>query len=287
MVNWSPWEGCNNISDFCTNCQIKRNRITELRFSKDNFNLPLHTVSKTDLTLKYPSWTVFNVCPSGNFFSDVDDSVRELIWNIMKIRYDCIFVINVKCFDCAKINFPDDWRCGWGNVVLNLIASSQQELDELTDLAKSLPFEHVWISIAPATEKIVLPSDLKMLEYVCSEGDPFGEFTTDFAWHSDLARQCEEMHLGYTFLSTGNKFKIKDKTYTISKYLQQQQAMKANINVSKTVPKMIYAGIPFEADGFRWKILQGMLIPIDVKSYEIRYDLICKSASLVSYGNSF
>lgn len=286
MVNWNSWKGCCEYNKFCNGCKVIKKGMTKYVFSIDEYDLPLHTLGQNDLTLKYPSNTVFNVCPLSDFFLEMSDNCRNRFWNIMKIRYDCLFVICTKRIDRIKHCLPDDWGDGWNNIIFSLTVSTQIELDKAMNLVKSLPLKHLWIAAVPLKEQLNLKpvKTLAQLEYVYSGGDAFGDYITDFAWHSDLAKQCSEMELGYTFLSTGALFNIGEKTYTIPKVKQHEQAFRAGIDVSKTVLKKTYRGMPFEFDGLRWKIIQGMLIPLDTKTCEMKYDLMAHSKLLLTNG---
>ena len=180
---------------------------------------------------------------------------------------------------CLKDGFPNSSE--FPNVVIALTIKTQDELEDFYALAKSLHLKHLWLNVKEIEEEIDL-TKCENVEYICSSGDSTGRKVTDFAWHSTLAKKCEEFKIGYAFLSTGKLFKFGDKIYNITKEKQQEQATKANINVTKIVDKREYIGKPVEIGGMFWKVFNNILVPIDKSSMEIRYDLLCDNKSFIN-----
>lgn len=257
MVDWKIWE---EIYKPSTHRFIANENPIKVKMATDAINLPLQTKSEGEIELKFPSETVFNVCPGNDFFIDIKWVNKQRFLNMMKIRYDCLFIINTKNVHCLKDGFPNSSE--FPNVVIALTIKTQDELEDFYALAKSLHLKHLWLNVKEIEEEIDL-TKCENVEYICSSGDSTGRKVTDFAWHSTLAKKCEEFKIGYAFLSTGKLFKFGDKIYNIPKEKQQEQATKANINVTKIVDKREYIGKPVEIGGMLWKVFNNILVPID------------------------
>lgn len=281
MVDWKIWE---EIYKPSTHRFIANENPIKVKMATDAINLPLQTKSEGEIELKFPSETVFNVCHGNDFFIDIKWVNKQRFLNMMKIRYDCLFIINTKNVHCLKDGFPNSSE--FPNVVIALTIKTQDELEDFYALAKSLHLKHLWLNVKEIEEEIDLVK-CGNVEYICSNGDSTGRKVTDFAWHSTLAKKCEEFKIGYAFLSTGKLFKFGDKIYNIPKEKQQEQATKANINVTKIVDKREYIGKPVEIGGMLWKVFNNILVPIDKSSMEIRYDLLCDSKSFINCSKSF
>lgn len=283
MINWNIWKGCCEFNEFCANCKVIREGFTKFNLQIDDFDLPIQTKGFGEIELKYPSYTIFNVCPLSDFFLENADSSREKYWNIMRLRYDCLFVICTKRVERLAECIPKE---PLNNVAIVLSVSTQKELNYA--LAQEIPqsIKHLWVSVTPMKEEVSLTKDSQTsrIEYIYSGGDLFGETITDFAWHSALAKECREREIGYTFQSTGALFKIGEKVYAIPKDKQSDQAFKANINVSKEVPIKDLEGIPLAKGGLIWKVIDNILIPLDENTREIKYDLLNQTKRIINYG---
>lgn len=288
MTNWNIWKGCCEFNEFCANCKVIKKGLTKFDVQIDDFDLPIHTKGIGELELKYPSYTIFNVCPLSDFFLENTDASREKYWNIMRLRHDCLFVICTKRVERLAERMPKE---PLNNVAIVLSVSTQKELDYA--LAQEIPqsIKHLWVSVTPMKEEVSLAklsnakvANVSRIEYVYSGGDIFGETVTDFAWHSALAQECHDKEIGYTFQSTGTLFKIGEKVYTIPKDKQSEQATKANINVSKEVPIKELEGTPLMKGGFIWRVINNILVPLDENTREIKYDLLNQTQSIINYG---
>lgn len=278
MVDWKIWE---EIYKPSTHRFIANENPIKVKMAIDNIDLPLQTKSEREIELKFPSETVFNVCPGNDFFIDIKLVNKQRFLNMMKIRYDCLFIINAKNVYYLKDSLSTSFSQEFPNIVVSLAIKTQDELKEFYALAKSLHLKHLWLNVREIEEEIDL-AKCENVEYICSSGDSTGRKVTDFAWHSALAKKCEEFKIGYSFLSTGKLFKFGDKIYNIPKEKQQEQAMKASIDVTKIVDKREYIGKPVEIGGMLWKVFNNILVPIDKSSMEIRYDLLCDSKSFIN-----
>lgn len=278
MVDWKIWE---EIYKPSTHRFIANENPIKVKMAIDNLDLPLQTKGEREIELKFPSETVFNVCPGNDFFIDIKLVNKQRFLNMMKIRYDCLFIINAKNVYYLKDSLSTSFSQEFPNIVVSLAIKTQDELKEFYALAKSLHLKHLWLNVREIEEEIDL-AKCENVEYICSSGDSTGRKVTDFAWHSALAKKCEEFKIGYSFLSTGKLFKFGDKIYNIPKEKQQEQAMKASIDVTKIVDKREYIGKPVEIGGMLWKVFNNILVPIDKSSMEIRYDLLCQSKSFIN-----
>ena len=99
MISWNPWHGCTKYSEGCANCYVYR---MDKRYGRNpstlsltqSFDLPL----KKDRygNYKYPSGTKFFTCYTSDFFIELADSFRYKVWEIIKERSDCYFMIITK-----------------------------------------------------------------------------------------------------------------------------------------------------------------------------------------------
>ena len=131
MVNWNIWKGCCEFNEFCANCKVIKKGLTKFDVQIDDFDLPIHTKSIEELELKYPSYTIFNVCPLSDFFLENTDASREKYWNIMRLRHDCLFVICTKRVERLAEHMPKE---PLNNVAIVLSVSTQKELGMFSDM---------------------------------------------------------------------------------------------------------------------------------------------------------
>lgn len=282
MIDWNIWKESYKPN---VNRYIANENPNKVSISIDEFDLPIQTTGFNEIELKFPSGTVFNVCPHSDFFIDIKDFNKQRFWNMMKIRYDCIFVLNTRNIHYLKDGLSLNLGEGLHNIIVSITINTQKELNHISVLAKSLPLKHLWINFVSLKEKISLENCHKGIECIYSSGDELGKSITDFTWHSYLAKQCQEFGIGYAFLSTGRLFKVGEKIYDISPSKRQEQALRAGINVSKFVDKKSYIGKPVEIGGMLWKVFNNILVPVDRTTMEIRYDLICQSKQFINCGN--
>lgn len=277
MVDWNIWKETNKPS---THQRITDESQAKITVSTDEFDLPIQTKGINEIELKFPSKTVFNVCPGNDFFTEIKGVDKQRFLNMMKVRYDCLFILNTKSVYYLKDWLVPSFSKEFPNVIVSLSIKTKEELMDFYALAKSLHLNHLWLNVKEIKEGIDL-TRCGNVEYIYSSGDSTGKKVTNFAWHSALAKQCKENEIGYSFLSTGKFIKIGNKIYNIPKDKQQEQALKADINVTKIVDKRDYLGKPVEIGGMLWKIFNNILVPIDKSSMEIRYDLLCQSKSFI------
>lgn len=153
MTNWNIWKGCCEFNEFCANCKVIKKGLTKFDVQIDDFDLPIHTKSFGEIELKYPSYTIFNVCPLSDFFLENTDASREKYWNIMRLRHDCLFVICTKRIERLAECMPKE---PLNNVAIVLSVSTQKELDYA--LAQEIPqsIKHLWVSVTPMKEEVSL-----------------------------------------------------------------------------------------------------------------------------------
>lgn len=214
MESYNPWHGCTKYSEGCLNCYVYR---MDKMYGRDpsqwtvtaNIELPLK--KKRDGSYKYPSGTRFFTCYTSDFFIPQADSVRDIVWNVMKIRSDCYFTIVTKRIDLAVSRFPKDWGYGYPNVEIMCTVESQRQADYRLPIFNSIPIVNKSICAEPLLENIYIEPYLynSNIKYIVSGGESgYGDSIRICReeWVAHLYDQAHRYNIPMCFKQTGTKF---------------------------------------------------------------------------------
>ena len=233
---WNPWHGCKKYSAGCANCYVYRR---DESIGKDasvvgktaSFDLPVSRFRNGQYRIE--SGTRVYACMTSDFFIDEADGWRDEAWKIIRERKDLEFTIITKrvarVFECL----PDDWGDGWENVTLCMTAEDQRAFDDRFSAFMDVPLKHRQIICEPLLGEIntrgwLRHSNIEKLIVGGESGD--NARICDWDWVVDLRYQCDEANVRFYFKQTGAFFRKNGRTYRIPRYLQHEQAKKADIN---------------------------------------------------------
>ena len=234
-VIWNPWHGCVKYSEGCAHCYVYRR---DGSVGKDasafslnhDYDLPLR--KKRDGAYKIPPGTHVFACMTSDFFLDTADDYREKLWEIMRVRHDLSFTIITKRIARAYECLPRDWENGYDNVTLCSTVESQKQCDIRLPIFIDFPAKRKQLICEP----LLTPIDFRgmigaWLSHVTVGGESGDEARVcDYAWVTDIRRQCVEAGVPFDFKQTGALFRKDGKIYRIPRSLQHIQAKKANIS---------------------------------------------------------
>lgn len=235
---WSPWHGCQKISEGCEHCymyfldKIHGNKDGSVIYKTKDIRYPLQ--KNRDGSYKIKSGEHIRICMSSDFFLPEADLWREEVWDIIRIRSDVVFFILTKRANRILECLPPDWGDGWENVILNVTCENQKRADERIPILLSVPAKHKGIMCAPFIGPITIKKYLEKgeIEQVIVGGENYdGARPCDFSWVTSLRLECVLKNVGFCFIETGTHF-IKDgKSYFLkSKELQARMAHKSGVN---------------------------------------------------------
>jgi len=235
-VTWNPWHGCKKISAGCKNCYVYR---IDGRHDKDssiisktlNFYLPLK--KKRDKSYAIPSNEEVYTCLSSDFFLDEADKWRAEVWEMIRMRNDCHFIIITKRIDRFYACLPGSWGDGYDNVTIGSTIEDQDRADYRFPIFFEVPVKHKMIICEPLLERIDMMKYLgKWVEEVIIGGESGNEARVcDYDWVQDIRRQCQQKGVPFNFKQTGAKFLKDGHLYKISRNMQHSQAQKAGIDL--------------------------------------------------------
>ncbi len=215
IYKWNPWIGCQRKSQGCKLCSssafcegyFDMIRVTNqldmpIQVNKDkNFILP----KNSHVALQY----------SGDFFIQEMESIRSIIWNIIRIRKDCTFHIATKRPQNIKDMLPIDWEDGWENIYINCTAQNQKRADERLPIYLNLPLKHYTILTQPLLQQINIEKFLQQynIDQVVVEGQhhhypyKYQEVRPcKYSWVKNLYQQCKRTNTKFYFTLTGTKW---------------------------------------------------------------------------------
>ena len=234
-VTWNPWHGCNKISEGCINCYVYR---IDGQHGKDSsivaktldFNLPIK--KKRNGIYKVPVNEKVYTCLSSDFFLDAADQWRPEVWEFIRFRTDCNFLIITKRIDRFHMGLPGDWSDGYNNVTICSTVENQERADHRLPILRDLPIKHKMIICEPLLENIDLMNYLgSWVEQVIVGGESGSEARVcNYNWVLDIQKQCKQKNIPFHFKQTGAKFFKDGHLYKISRNLQLIQAQKAGID---------------------------------------------------------
>ncbi|MBR6289264.1 MAG: DUF5131 family protein [Acholeplasmatales bacterium] len=235
MVTYNPWHGCDKYSEGCLNCYVYRMDKMYGRDPKEftitqSLELPL----KKDRygNYKYPSGTKFFTCYTSDFFIDKADYIRDKVWNVIRIRQDCNFMIITKRIDRVQQCLPIDWGYGWDNVNIVCTIENERQLEYRMPIYNFLPIKHKSLCIEPLIEDIDLDSYLRFLnrpiENIIAGGESgYGDTIRPCKeeWVIKLYNTAHKYGIPFCFKQTGTYFiRLNGKLETVARQHQMQYA---------------------------------------------------------------
>lgn len=236
MASWRPWHGCRKCSPGCLNCYVYRG---DARYGRDaaqvrttrEFDLPMRGRRGGDAAL--PAGETVYTCLTSDFFIEEADEWRVRAWRMIRARPDLMFYIITKRIERFAVSLPKDWGEGYGNVTVAATCETQQKADERIPVLLSLPLRHRELVCEPLLEKLDLSAYLGggKIEGVIAGGES-GERARlcRYDWVLDLAAQCREADVPFTFKQTGANFERDGRVYHIPRAQQLSQARRAGIS---------------------------------------------------------
>ena len=213
MISWNPWHGCKHYSEGCLNCYVDR---LDKFYNQDSkwhlnqaFELPLQ--KNRQGLYKYPSGTKFFTCFTSDFFIEDADQVRPRIWEIIKERSDCFFMIITKRIDMIYNRLPPDWGYGYSNVEIVCTIENQLQADYRLPIYKELPIIHKSLCIEPLISQVsielYLPG-LHLEKIICGGESGYGDTIRPCKeeWVYRLYTISHKWNIPFCFKQTGTKF---------------------------------------------------------------------------------
>lgn len=215
-VAWNPWHGCHKCSEGCQNCFVfqmdKRygRDTSQVEKVKTNFNLPVKRDRQGNY--KYPAGTHFKLCFTSDFFIEEADAWRDEVWDMIRQRSDCTFILTTKRAHRIYKCLPADWGEGWSNVTLAVSCENQKRADERIRWLMAIPCKHRYVFLSPILEYVDLNELLPygLIERVCVGGESYsGARPCDFSWVEQIFLDCRKHNVEFNFHQTGSQF-VKD-----------------------------------------------------------------------------
>ncbi len=154
--SYNPWIGCFKVSAGCKNCYFYRdskrygNDPKEIRITKPaTFNAPLKWARKDPGLVFVSSWTDF-------FLAEVDQEIREKVWDIIRTTPQNTYQILTKRPENILEMLPGDWGYGWPHVWLGVSVENQEMADLRIPQLLDVPAQIHWLSIEPLLGPIEL-----------------------------------------------------------------------------------------------------------------------------------
>jgi protein gp37 len=241
MGNWSPWQGCQKISEGCSNCYIhshkKNDRLCGSQvFKTKYFDLPV--LRKKNGEYKLQSKDVVYTCFYSDFLIEAADLWRMDAWTFIKERSDLNFLFLTKRIHRFLDCIPQDWNDGYKNVTIGVSIENQAMADFRLPLLAQYPIRHKGIICQPLIGPIDVAPFLKGIDFVTVGGEQGNNSRLcDYKWVLNIREQCIHQHVPFTFRQTGTYF-IKDGIhFKVARKDQSKQARKANIDFHPEKPR--------------------------------------------------
>ena len=244
-VTWNLWHGCTKVSPGCAHCYMFRRdeavgRDPSTLAKTRAFDLPIRVLGAGEYRGRYriPAGSQIYTCFSSDFFHADADGWREEAWDMIRERADCSFFMITKRPERIAECLPPDWNGGWDHVTVAVTCENQEMADRRLPLYLALPLKRRAVMIEP----MLSPVDLRRY-LIRSDGSPsVGSVSVggesgpearpcDFAWVTDVRRQCAESGVAFSYHQTGARL-IKDgREYRIPRAKQHEQARRAMLDV--------------------------------------------------------
>lgn len=230
---WNPWHGCHKFSAGCANCYVYRG---DARYGRDasdvkktsSFDLPVRR-KRDGRYVFQPADGLAYTCFSSDFFLEDADEWRPEAWQMIKERWDLLFLFITKRIHRFYEVIPEDWGEGYPNVHICCTTENQDRADYRLPIFLKLPIHQKSIVLEPLLGPVDISSYLGPSIRQVVAGGESGEEARPcrYEWVLSLRDQCAEAGVSFYFKQTGAKF-IKDgKLYRIPRRLQHEQAKKA------------------------------------------------------------
>lgn len=236
MMQWNPWHGCKKFSAGCENCYVYRRDANydidscEVRKNAD-FDLPLRLCRDKTYKLKSDGGYVFT-CFTSDFFLKEADEWRPECFKMIKKRFDLDFFIVTKRICRFEECIPDDWSDGYDNVTICCTCENNDEAKRRLPIFLDAKIKHKQIICEP------LLSPIDLTPFLCDEieevsvGGESGKNARpcNYDWVKDIANQCKNAGIPFSFHQTGENFVKDGKTYIIPRNMQHIQAKRAGLD---------------------------------------------------------
>jgi protein gp37 len=220
-VTWNPWHGCHRVSEGCRNCFMfagdgKRGveDSNVVRRSKTQFDLPL----KKDRSGRYLYRDcVIGTCMTSDFFIEEADEWRDEVWEIIRRRKDCTFMMTTKrpqrIMDCL----PSDWGDGYPNVRFAVSTENQRAWDERIPILCSVPVRYRDVFMSPMigpidTDPLLDEGGIDCI-YVGGEYGP-GSRVCDYDWVLKVRESCIAHGVSFHWHNSGENLIMDGKLMT-------------------------------------------------------------------------
>lgn len=233
-IIYNPWHGCRKYSEGCLNCYVYRRdasigRDASVINKTSSFYLP--QTKKRNGEYRIPAKSRIYTCMTSDFFIEEADMWRDEVFDMIRQRSDCEFIIITKrilrFYDCI----PSDWGTGYPNVSIMCTVENQRECEIRMPFFVTLPIRKRSVICEPLLSSIELTPFLKSgkISAVIAGGES-GENgrICMYEWVRSLYRQCLDTGTIFRFKQTGTHFERNGKVYTIPRSLQFLQAEKAD-----------------------------------------------------------
>ena len=203
---------------------------TQVRTTRE-FDLPVR--GRRDGTPSIPAGEVVFTCLTSDFFIEEADEWRVRSWRMIRSRPDLMFFIITKRIERFTVSLPEDWGEGYGNVTVAATCENQQKADERLPILLGLPIRHREVICEPLLEGVDLSRHLAggRIEGVLAGGESGpGARLCRYEWVTDLARQCADAGVPFTFKQTGARFEKDGRVYDIPRSMQAEQARRAGLS---------------------------------------------------------
>ena len=234
MAMWSPWRGCHKYSEGCKFCYIhkgdaKRGIDTNNIVKSDAFDSPIRKNKTGEYKIK--SGQIVYLCFSTDFLIEEADLWRDECWQMIRERKDLTFLFLTKRIERFEKCMPDDWGCGYDNVIIGCTIENQENADKKLGIFLKLPIKHRNIICQPLLEKINIEKYLNDVELVLvgGEADRNGRIL-DYDWVLDIRDQCIRNKVPFEFRQCGTNFIKNGQKYIIPPRNLFAEARIANIN---------------------------------------------------------
>ena len=217
LYKWNPWIGCHKKSTGCLHCasaqELGQSYHQTIKLDLGNFDLPLQTNKKGQYYIPLNSYIALEY--NSDFFIQDMDFFRPYIWNIIKYRQDCTYFISTKRPERIEKCLPKDWNNGWDNIDISCTAETQELIEQRLPIYLNLPLKTYRIICSPLTEKVTLSNFL--INYKIDSVSCQGEYILNhnllhltrpckYEWVKNLANQCKQYNIPFTFSVTGTKW---------------------------------------------------------------------------------
>lgn len=236
MAMWNPWRGCKKCSDGCKYCYIhkgdlKRNVNTNDIVKTDDFYKPIEKLKNGAYKIK--SGLVY-LCFSTDFLIEEADTWRDECWKMIRERSDLVFLFLTKRIDRFLKCIPNDWNCGYDNVVVCCTIENQKNTDYKLSIFNNLPIKHKRITAQPLLEELDIEKYLNDIELVVVGGESDYEARPlDYNWVLDIRKQCIRKKVNFEFRQCGTHFIKDDKKYFLQTRDLCKRAKMLNIDYHK------------------------------------------------------